>query len=53
MQESYQETAMLWHRKGSPTSTNDTYLWRRNLNIIKFSVLIYIIIIVKYISVIY
>ena len=53
MQESYKETEVLQHWKGSSTSTNDTYLRRRSWNINKFSVLSTIIIIIKYIPIIY
>jgi len=53
MQESYKETVMLQDWKGSPKSMNDTYLQRRNRNIIKFSVIFIIIIIIEYISIIH
>jgi len=51
--ECYKETAVLWHCKSSPSSTNDTYLRRGNWNIIKFSVLIIIIITVEEIGIDY
>jgi len=53
MQERYKETAVLQHWKSSPRITNDTYLRRRNWNIIKFPVLIIFIITIEYISIIY
>jgi len=53
MQESYKETAMLQHWNGSPESMNDTYLQRRNRNIIKLLVIIIIIIMIEYISIIH
>jgi len=38
---------------GGPTVRNDTYLWKTKLKYYKFEVLIIIIIIIKYISIIY